>query len=63
MKPNVKRSLLGLIACVVILVIILIVFGKQESGGSKNIVNLGVVCVIGIFYYLIILLTSIFSKK
>ncbi len=63
MKPNVKKSLLGLIACVAILIIILTVFGNKSSSGAKNIVNLGVVCVIGIFYYLIILLTSIFSKK
>lgn len=62
MKPGVKKGLIGLVSCIVLLTVILVVAGGNESNGNKQIVNLGIVCVIGGLYYLTILLISIFSK-
>lgn len=62
MKPGVKKGLIGFAACIVLLSIIFAINGNSESAGNTQIVNLGVVCVIGALYYLAILLISIFSK-
>lgn len=55
--------MIGLISCFVVLAVILGIFGGSSSAGNKQIVTLGVVCVIGVLYYLVYLLIVLFSKN